>query len=343
MKQILSIRELTRRFPGTETPAVENLTLTLHEGTITALVGESGCGKSTTLRMIAGFEVPDRGTIDLKDRRISGSSRKDWIPPEGRRVGMVFQDHALFPHLRVDANIGFGLKSCGRTGEGRARIQELLELTGLSGLEQRYPHELSGGQQQRVAIARALAAEPDLLLMDEAFNNLDVRLKQRLLPEVRLMLKESGTTTLLVTHDRYEAFELSDRIVVMRDGRAIQDGTPKEVYELPCEIYIADFFGETNFVDLDNGRYAIRPENVWISGDSSTGTADRNSRIEIGGRISNLRYRGQFHELFVVVQDASSPLNGKTLLAHAHGTPRFDLNQSVRIHIPDVSLIPLKN
>lgn len=341
MEQILKIRELTRRFPRTAAPAVENLSLALEEGTITALVGESGCGKSTTLRMIAGFEVPDNGTIDLKDRRISGPGRKDWIPPESRRVGMVFQDHALFPHLKVDANIGFGLKAGGRTAEGRERIQELVELTGLSGLEQRYPHELSGGQQQRVAIARALAADPDLLLMDEAFNNLDVRLKQRLLPEVRSMLKESGIATLLVTHDRYEAFELSDRIIVMRDGRLIQDGTPKEIYELPNESYIADFFGETNFVNLDDGRYAIRPENVWISGSGGEGTSDGNNRIEIGGRISNLRYRGQFHELFVAVHDESSPLNGKTLLAHAHGTTRFDLNQSVRIHISDASLIPL--
>jgi iron(III) transport system ATP-binding protein len=341
VNQILEIKELSRHFPGTETPAVEDLNLILEEGTITALVGESGCGKSTTLRMIAGFEIPDQGSIDLKGRRISGSNRKDWLPPESRSIGMVFQDHALFPHLKVEANIGFGLKAGGRTEEGRKRIHELLELTGLAGLEKRFPHELSGGQQQRVAIARAMATKPDLLLMDEAFNNLDIRLKQRLLPEVRMMLKDAGITTLLVTHDRYEAFELSDRIVVMRNGRSIQDGTPKEIYESPNESYIADFFGETNFIDIDKDRYAIRPENIWITEGKKEEKDFTDERMEVKGQIHNLRYRGQFHELFVIVRDSSSPLDGKMLLAHAHNSPKYNLNQSVRIHISDTSLIPL--
>ncbi|NDP43985.1 MAG: ABC transporter ATP-binding protein [Aromatoleum sp.] len=224
---------------------VRRLDFTLARGEIGCLLGPSGCGKTTVLRCLAGFEPIDAGTIALSGRVVSEPGRL--MPPEQRRIGMVFQDYALFPHLNVADNVGFGL---GRrpSPPARERIAAMLALVGLSGQGDAYPHELSGGQQQRVALARALAPEPDLLLLDEPFSNLDVDLRERLSIEVRDILKLAGTTTILVTHDQHEAFALADEIGIMHEGRIEQWGTPYTLYHEPETRFVADFVGQGVFL-----------------------------------------------------------------------------------------------
>lgn len=228
-----------------ELPVVRGLSLDLGPGEIGCLLGASGCGKTTALRAIAGFEAIDQGRILIGDTLVSSPNLK--LAPEKRSVGMVFQDHALFPHLDVAANVSFGLTGISRQQRSR-RVGELLELTGLTGLDHRYPHELSGGQQQRVALARALAPEPQVLLMDEPFSNLDTRLRRRMGEEIRGMLKARGTTTLLVTHDQHEAFALADRLGLLKDGQMLQWDTPFEMYHRPASRYVAAFTGRGSYL-----------------------------------------------------------------------------------------------
>jgi iron(III) transport system ATP-binding protein len=225
--------------------AVSDLSLSLRRGAIGCLLGPSGCGKTTALRAIGGFERVVRGEIRLNGEVVSGVATH--VPPERRQIGMVFQDHALFPHLRVAENVGFGLHALPER-ERSARVAELLATVGLEQQGRRYPHELSGGQQQRVALARALAPRPNLLLLDEPFSNLDVDLRERLSLEVRDILKRSGTTAVLVTHDQREAFAMADEIGVMREGRIEQWAAPYELYHRPANHFVADFVGEGVFV-----------------------------------------------------------------------------------------------
>jgi iron(III) transport system ATP-binding protein len=226
-------------------PVIRGLNFSLGQGEIGCLLGASGCGKTTALRAVAGFESIDEGEIHVGGRLVSSPGRM--TPPEKRSVGMVFQDHALFPHLTVAGNVSFGLRRLSAE-QRRDRIQSLLELTGLSGLDERFPHELSGGQQQRVALARALAPEPSVLLMDEPFSNLDTRLRRRMGEEVRGMLKARGTTTLLVTHDQQEAFALADRIGLLKDGRMLQWDSPYQLYHRPASRYVAAFTGRGSYL-----------------------------------------------------------------------------------------------
>ena len=225
---------------------VRGLSFSLARGEIGCLLGASGCGKTTALRAIAGFERLLSGEIRINNQVVS--SADDMVAPEKRSVGMVFQDQALFPHLRVIDNVSFGLRSLSRD-ERFSRVEGLLELTGLTGLGQRYPHELSGGQQQRVALARALAPEPAVLLLDEPFSNLDTGLRRGLGEEVRAILKERGTATLLVTHDQEEAFALADRIGLMQDGRMLQWDSPYELYHQPATPYVAAFTGRGSYLN----------------------------------------------------------------------------------------------
>jgi iron(III) transport system ATP-binding protein len=221
-------------------PVVDKLFLSLGRGHIGCLLGASGCGKTTVLRAIAGFEPVRAGSIRLGDTILSSTEYQ--IEPEYRRVGMMFQDYALFPHLNVEKNIAFGLRRQNKTHRAR-RIDELLTLVGLMGCARRYPHELSGGQQQRVALARALAPEPDLLLLDEPFSNLDIDTRERLAFEVRDILKNTGHTALLVTHNQAEAFAIADRIGVMRVGKIDQWDTPYALHHQPANSFVADFIG----------------------------------------------------------------------------------------------------
>jgi len=219
----------------------KGLSFSVARGGIACLLGPSGCGKTTVLRAIAGFEPLQDGRIVLDGRTVSSSDVL--VPPEQRRIGMVFQDYALFPHLDVAANVGFGLTHAGRAVRA-ARVDEVLQLVGLAGAGRKYPHELSGGQQQRVALARALAPRPELLLLDEPFSNLDVDLRERLSLEVRAILKAQGTTAILVTHDQYEAFAMADEIGVMHDGVIEQWGGAHDLYHRPVSRFVAGFIGQ---------------------------------------------------------------------------------------------------
>lgn len=237
---------------------VHALSFTLARGDIGCLLGPSGCGKTTVLRAIAGFETLIEGRIALGGRELSRAGFT--ATPETRQVGVVFQDYALFPHLSVADNIAFGLRKL-PSAERKSRVAQLLELVGLDTQGKQYPHELSGGQQQRVALARALAPKPDLLLLDEPFSNLDVDLRERLAIEVRDILKEIGTTAVLVTHDQHEAFAIADHIGVMQDGVIVQWDNAYNLYHRPGNRFVADFIGQGVFtrgtLDLPNQRVNI--------------------------------------------------------------------------------------
>jgi iron(III) transport system ATP-binding protein len=224
---------------------VRELSFSLGSGEIACLLGASGCGKTTMLRLIAGFENPVGGTIHLNGKLIAEAGHS--VPAEARRIGMVFQDYALFPHLTIADNIGFGLRAESAPAR-RRRVSDLLELIGLANRGDHFPHELSGGQQQRVALARALAPRPHLLLLDEPFSNLDIELRERLSLEVRDILKQAGMAAILVTHDQHEAFAVADVVGVMREGRIEQWDTPYNLYHRPATRHVADFVGQGTFL-----------------------------------------------------------------------------------------------
>jgi iron(III) transport system ATP-binding protein len=260
---------------------VDALSLSLSAGTIACLLGPSGCGKTTVLRAVAGFERVARGEIRLAGALVSSPAVH--VPPERRRIGMVFQDYALFPHLRVAENVAFGLRGAAAPARA-ARVAELLATVGLERQERRYPHELSGGQQQRVALARALAPRPDLLLLDEPFSNLDVDLRERLALEVRDVLKRSGTTAVLVTHDQHEAFAVADRIGILHEGRIQQWDTPYALYHRPVSRFVADFVGPGVFLPgegVDGGTVRTGLGLVAAAGPSGRTLVDRGCRVEV--------------------------------------------------------------
>jgi iron(III) transport system ATP-binding protein len=240
---LLELRDLHQAYD--DRAVVRGLSFTLERGAIGCLLGPSGCGKTTVLRCIAGFEPASRGEILLNGRIVSGPGVT--VPPEQRRIGMVFQDYALFPHLSVAENIGFGLHGLARAERVR-RVAELVEGVGLGGHAHQYPHELSGGQQQRVALARALAPQPELLLLDEPFSNLDVEMRERLGLEVREIIKRTRTTAVLVTHDQHEAFAIADEIGIMHQGRIEQWDLAYNLYHRPANRFIADFVGQGVFL-----------------------------------------------------------------------------------------------
>ncbi len=231
---------VTKRFG--DVAAVLESELCIERGEFVALLGPSGCGKTTLLRLVAGFERPDAGEIAIEDRPVVGPGV--WVPSHARGIGMVFQEYALFPHLSVEQNVGFGV----RRGDRRERVPELLRLVGLTDYAQRFPHELSGGQQQRVALARALAPRPSVVLLDEPWSNIDPLLRASMRAELADILRGIDVTVLFVTHDREEAFSLADRIALMRDGTVVQTGSPEELYLHPADRWAAEFVGAANFV-----------------------------------------------------------------------------------------------
>jgi iron(III) transport system ATP-binding protein len=255
--------------------AVCGVSLEVAPSTFLALLGASGCGKTTVLRMLAGFVTPDGGSICIGGQPVFAPGVS--VPPERRRVGMVFQEYALFPHLTVAGNVGFGLAADHRAAS-RRRIDELLELVGLQGLGPRLPHELSGGQQQRVALARALAPEPAVILLDEPFSNLDAALRVRVRTDVRDILRQAGVTAVFVTHDQEEALSLADQVAVMMDGRIVQTGEPAELYRNPVNRAVAAFIGDANFL---------------------AGTAEgRKVHCELGELIAEQDHRGPVEVMF---------------------------------------------
>ena len=230
----------------TEIPAVEDFNLEAEQGEFISFLGPSGCGKTTTLRMVAGFEMPSSGTITISGRDLT------YVPPNKRNVGMVFQSYALFPNMTVAENIGYGLRAAGKPkAEIRGRVEEMLGLIHLESLGARFPSQLSGGQQQRVALARALAIRPQVLLLDEPLSALDAKIRVELRQEIRRIQQQLGITTIYVTHDQEEALSLSDRVVVMSQGRIEQVGTPAEIYTLPETEFVAKFVGQINLLPVN--------------------------------------------------------------------------------------------
>ncbi len=236
------LEHITKRFG--RTVAVDDVSLDVAEGSFTTLLGPSGCGKTTLLRVVAGFYQPDAGDVFLGDARVTA------VPPHRRNTAMVFQEYALFPHMTVEENVGYGLRLRRVAGaEAARRVTQVLALVGLVGQDRQFPHQLSGGQQQRVALARALVVEPEVLLLDEPLSNLDAKLRVRVRTEIRLLQQQLGKTAVYVTHDQEEALAISDRIAVMEGGRIQQIGTPLEIYHHPANRFVADFVGLANFVE----------------------------------------------------------------------------------------------
>jgi len=255
----LRLEKLCKRFDGNL--AVDDLTLSLERGELLALLGPSGSGKTTTLRLLAGFEVPDSGGVMVEADDVTG------VEPVARRFGMVFQHYALFPHLDVGQNVGFGLESLGIHGEELAqRVAGALALVDLAGFERRRIGQLSGGQQQRVALARALAPEPRVLLLDEPLSNLDPALRERTRRELRELIRRVGITTVFVTHEQDEAFDLGDRVAVLRAGRLEQVGTPEDLYAVPANEFVAEFVGRSSRIDVSVLGAGERGPRIAIEG-----------------------------------------------------------------------------
>ena len=308
--------------------AVADVSLVVTEGSITALLGPSGCGKTTTLRLVAGLESPDTGEILIAGQVVADGDR--WVPPEERRVGVVFQHLALFPHLDVAGNVGFGLPR----RERGPRVAELLELVGLEGYEKRRPHELSGGQAQRVAVARALAPRPHVMLLDEPFSSLDVSLRGDVRAEVAEILRAAGATTLLVTHDQDEALAMGDEVAVMLDGRIAQVGPPETVYRKPTNPEVAAFLGDANLLDgevKDGVLYTpVGPLSVEAPDGPSLGLVrPEDLDLEVAprgdGRVVAVEYFG--HDQRITVE-----LDGGTIVrARLHARRRFSVGARVRV------------
>jgi len=283
---MLALDAVTVGYPaqGGARIAVDALDMALEAGHVGCLLGASGCGKTTVLRAVAGFEPLRAGSIVIDGVLVASPSIQ--LPPEQRRIGMMFQDYALFPHLSVEANVGFGIVAL-PAAQRRARVAEMLALVGLVDRAGSFPHELSGGQQQRVALARALAPRPALLLLDEPFSNLDIHTRQLLASELRRVLKASATTALLVTHDQAEAFAMADRIGVMDQGRILQWGTGSELYARPADRFVAGFIGRGAVLDgallgLAPGEdVLVRPEHLRLDPDG-----------DVQARLVELSFRG---------------------------------------------------
>jgi len=322
----LTLSGITRQFGAVR--ALNGVSLDVQAGEIICLVGHSGCGKTSLLRIIAGIDVPDSGTLAMGGKMFVGPSV--FVEPEKRNVGVVFQDYALFPHLTVKENILFGLRRVSRA-EANARARELLELVSLSHMAERYPHMLSGGEQQRVALIRALAPNPHLLLMDEPFSNLDRGLRARVRHETVALLRELGTTAIIVTHEAEEALSTGDRVVLMRSGGIVQNGTARELHDRPVNRYAADFFCDFNTISgkvegsklvtslgeiITAERFApgteafayLRPRDFTILLDGET------VEDSLRGHIESRTFLGEIEELVVRVPGTTSRLRVRTTL-----------------------------
>jgi spermidine/putrescine transport system ATP-binding protein len=340
--QSVALEGVSKRFEGVV--AVDDVSLEIGSGEFFSLLGPSGCGKTTSLRMIAGFERPDSGRILIGDVDVTE------MPPHLRPVNTVFQSYALFPHLSVEQNVGFGLRFTDISkDERRGRVAEALELVRLGGLGQRRPHQLSGGQQQRVALARALVLSPSVLLLDEPLGALDAKLRRELQIELKSIQREIGITFLYVTHDQEEALTMSDRLAVMANGKVEQLGAPRDVYERPQTAFVADFLGVSNLMrarvldgrQVDVGgitlsagqgeaqagvvRLTIRPERVRIEPPSTTG------ENRVPATIERFVYLGSTTQVFVALPGGDRV---QALVANSGDVEEYDVGASVTAHLP---------
>lgn len=337
----LEVRQLWKGYAGNE--VLRGLNLDVPEGSLSAVLGLSGCGKTTLLRLIAGFESAQQGRVSLSGRVLD--DERTHIAPERRDIGYVPQEGALFPHLDVQANVGFGLSRAERRG---GTVGELLEMVGLSALAKRMPHELSGGEQQRAALARALARKPALLLLDEPFSSLDATLRGAVREEVSALVRRQGTTTVLVTHDQEEALSLADSVAVLRNGQIIQQGSPQDIYATPQDAGLANFLGEANLIEatLGDGRaqtalgtlqlrghaaqeqtrrqgiVVIRPEQLTVR-------ATNENEEGLQGIVERCRYYGHDALLSIRQSDASSP--APPLLARVGGEQALAVGTHVTV------------
>ncbi|WP_448518324.1 ABC transporter ATP-binding protein [Rhodoflexus sp.] len=338
---MLKISQVAITYPNATQPALNNISLEVERGDLVAIIGESGCGKTTLLRLIAGLEKPQAGSISINNTVVA--SENEWIKPEKRKVGMVFQDYALFPHLTVAENVCFGINEA--KSARQKRMAEVLELVGLLGYEKRYPHQLSGGQQQRVAIARALAPRPELLLLDEPFSNLDELLKDQVRDELFDLLESLNITTLFVTHDTRDTLATADRIAVMKQGELQQYGQPQTLYYQPANEYVAVFLGKANLLPVKDGsmlqsaigtftrpneinflvKYiCIRPESIIISD-----TGDELCR----GIVKKIRFFGNYCEYTIAGADWQ-------IIAKTKFMPEVGEGSSVYIQVSQYACLP---
>ncbi|MGB3616074.1 MAG: ABC transporter ATP-binding protein [Elainellaceae cyanobacterium] len=354
---ILRVENLRRQFSNA-TPAVCSVSLQLNKGELLGLLGPSGCGKTTLLRLIAGFERPQGGSIYLSGQPVAGPQ---WLPPEKRGIGMVFQDYALFPHLTVAKNVAFGLSAGQRriqtpAQNRRRRVAEVLALVGLQGLEDRYPHQLSGGQQQRVSLARALAPHPPIVLLDEPLSNLDAKVRLQLRQDLRDIFKAADVSGIFVTHDQEEALSVCDRVAVMHDGRLVQVGTPQELYNMPTSRFVAEFVTQANFIPaqhhaqlgwvtelgsfaslhgLGDGAQADAPSDhadVMIRQDGITLVSDSTADIVVRDR----QFLGREDRYCLRLP------SGREIVARLASDYQFPIGERVRVKVADdaISLFP---
>jgi iron(III) transport system ATP-binding protein len=336
----LSVVDLWKGYAGV--PVLEGVELDVRAGSLTAVLGLSGCGKTTLLRVIAGFERAERGSVALADRTLDDG--RNYLPPEQRSVGYVPQEGSLFPHLSVRENVGFGLPRRERRGE---QVASLLEMVGIAPLARRLPHELSGGEQQRVALARALARRPQALLLDEPFSSLDASLRRHVREEVHALLRAQGVTTVLVTHDQEEALSLADTVAVLREGRIIQRGKPADLYEQPADERLARFLGAVNVLDarFERGTALTALGTLELHDDGSAGAATgvvmvRPEQLEVracedgargdglAGRVEQCRYYG--HDALLEIRPEQTD-KAELLLARVNGEQAFAAGTRVKV------------
>jgi iron(III) transport system ATP-binding protein len=320
----LILRNIAKTFGDFQ--AVNDFTLEMKSGEFVSLLGPSGCGKTTTLRMLAGFMPPSAGTIEMDGQVISSAGGV--VPPEKRRMSMIFQSYAIWPNMTVGQNVGFGLevRKLPRADIER-RVDRILEVVQMGALKHRYPAELSGGQQQRVALARAIVVEPEVLLLDEPLSNLDANLREEMRFEIRRLHDEFKITTVYVTHDQSEAMVTSDRIVVMNKGRIEQVDPPHVLYGKPKSRFVAGFIGRTNFVERDGATYSLRPQSIGLS-------VAKPAANGIEGEIVDRAYLGEHWDYQV------KPLGeAKALRVSTSPNAIFELSQRVWLEIDPAAMV----